>query len=146
MTPAVGGLGPPDRRVRPPPWPVPVRRPLEYVPPIGWTEAPSRLLCAAGCQSLLCVRSDKGVSIVLRVVHCVVFDLRDLCCSKEFVDMPRKHPALPDVEPSDSESSFSESEAGDLPAVATQSTGAPVADPIPATASKNPVGDAGGGR
>ena len=121
-----------------------VRRPLEYVPPIGWTEAPSWLLCAAGRQSLLCARSDKGVSIALRVVHCVVFDPHYLCCSQEFVDMPRKRPALSDVEPSDSESSSSASEAGDSPAVTTQSTGAPVADPIPATASQNPVGDVGG--
>ena len=144
VTPAVGGLGPPDRRVGPPTWPAPVRRSLEYAPPIGWTGAPFWLLCPARRQSLLCTWSNKGVSVVLRVVDCIVSDPRDLCCYEEFVNMPRKRPALSDVEPSDSKSSSSESEAGDSPAVATQSTGAPVADSIPATASQNPVGDIGG--
>jgi len=58
--------------------------------------------------------------------------------------MPRKRPAFSDVEPSDSESTSSESEAGDSPAVTTQSTGAPVADPIAATASQKPIGDVEG--
>ena len=117
------------------------RRPLEYSPPIGWAEAPSWLLCPARRQSSLCARSNKGVTIVLRVLDYVV---SDLCCSREFVDMPRKRPAFSDVEPSDSESSSSESEAGDSPAVTTQSTGAPVADPIAATASQKPIGNVEG--
>ena len=82
---------------------------------------------------------------MLRVLDYVV---SDLCCLREVVDMPRKRPAFSDVEPSDTESSSSESEAGDprgdSPAVTTQTTGAPVADPIPATASLNPGGDVGG--
>jgi len=143
VTPAVGGLGPLDRGVGPPTWLVPVRRSPEYAPLIGWTEAPFWLLCPARSQSQLFTWSDKDVSAVLRVVDCVISDLRDLCCYDEFVDMPRKCPAMSDVEPSDSESSSAESEAGDSPASATQSTGAPVADPVPATAGQDPVESVG---
>ena len=142
VTPAVGGLGPPDRGAGPPTWPTPVWRFPQCEPLIGWAEAPFWLLCPVRSQSLLFTRLDKEVSAVLCIAEWVTSVLREACCYEEFTDMPRKRPALPDVEPSDSESSSSESEAGELPASATQSTGAPVADA--ATAGQDPVGSAGG--
>jgi len=115
----------------------------EYAPLIGRAGAPFWLLCPVRSQSLLFTWLDKEVSAVLRVVDCVTFTLRDVCCYDESADMLRKRPVMSDVEPSDSESSYSGSEAGDPPASATQSTGAPVADLVPATAGQDPVVSAG---
>jgi len=80
---------------------------------------------------------------VLCVVERIASVSRETSSYVEVVDMPRKRPALPDVEPSDSESSSSKSEAGEPPASAIQSTGAPVADVVPATTSQNPVSGTG---
>ena len=104
VTPAVGGLGPPDRGVGPPTWRTPVRRSPEYTPLIGRAGVPFWLLCPVRSQSLLFTWLDKEVSAVLRVVDCVTFTLREVCCYDKSADMPRKRPVMSDVEPSDSES------------------------------------------
>ena len=144
VTSAEGGSGPPDRITWLRTWQSLVRRAPECEPLIGWMVTPSCLLCVFGGRSLLLSSwPNARVVIVSCVASGAVFTLQELLFGCMVVDMPRKRPALSDVEPSDTEESSSESEAGASPAGDAESTGAPVADPIPATASQDPVGGEG---
>jgi len=132
---ASSGLGPPDRGAA---QFAPVRRFPVCEPLIGWTLAPFWLLCPVNSQ-LLFTGSNKGISMDLCVVGQDTSVLCEVSCYVVFADMPRKRTAMPDVKPSDSESSFSESEAGEPPASTSQVTGAPVTELVPAMAGHSPV-------
>ena len=108
------------------------RRSQESESLIGPPVAPRSLLSRVSSH-LVNTPAYRGISTKLCVVRQVVAVLPEAVSSIIVDEMPWKHRVLPDVEPSNSESSTSESKAGDLPAPAPQLATMPVVELVPTT-------------